>query len=186
MTLTDAELAELYARYAHVVFRRCLSILGNEEDAHDAVHDTFSKVMRAGAEFRGQSSPLTWMYRISTNHCLNVLRDRKGRQNKLTVHREDLVGDGADHPTGQVAFDHDLVRRLLEDADEETRQCVVHTYFDDCTREEVAELVGISVPTVRKRVAQFLERARRVLGVSGVAAVVALSLWIGQTLGIAP
>lgn len=186
MTLTDAELADLYDRYAHVVFRRCLSILGNEEDAHDATHETFTKVMRSGAEFRGQSSPLTWMYRISTNHCLNVLRDRRGRMTKLTVHREELVGDGASHPSGQVAFDHDLVRRLLDDADDETRQCVVHTFFDDCTREEVAGLVGISVPTVRKRVEQFLERARRVLGVPGAAAVVALATWVGHLLGNAP
>ena len=184
MTLTDAELADLYDRYAHVVFRRCLSILGNEEDAHDATHETFAKVMRSGDQFRGQASPLTWMYRISTNHCLNVLRNRKGRQNKLTVHREDLVGDGAHHPPGQAGFDSELVRRLLEEADEETRLVVVHTYFDDCTREEVAQLVGISVPTVRKRVQQFLEAARQALGVPGVAAVLALSLWFGPFLGI--
>lgn len=186
MTLTDAELAELYDRYAHVVFRRCLSILGNEEDAHDATHETFAKVLRSGAEFRGQSSPLTWMYRISTNHCLNLLRDRKGRTSKLTVHREELVGDGASHPPAQATFDHDLVRRLLDDADDETRRCVVHTFFDDCTREEVADLVGISVPTVRKRVQQFLERARRALGVGGVAAVVALCLSLGTTLWSTP
>ncbi|MBW2258741.1 MAG: sigma-70 family RNA polymerase sigma factor, partial [Deltaproteobacteria bacterium] len=48
MTLNEAELAELYDRYAHVVYRRCLSILGNEEDAHDATQETFAKVLRHG------------------------------------------------------------------------------------------------------------------------------------------
>jgi DNA-directed RNA polymerase specialized sigma24 family protein len=49
----------------------------------------------------------------------------------------------------------------------------MYTFFDDCTRQEVADLVGISVPTVRKRIRQFLERARRQLGVT-LAMVVAL------------
>jgi len=186
MTLNDAELAELYDRYAHVVYRRCLSILGNEEDAHDATQETFAKVLRHGHRFREEASPLTWMYRISTNHCLNLIRNRKGRQGKLHVHRSDIVGDGVARPPEEQAFDHEVVRRLLEDADEETQRCVIHTYFDDCTRQEVAALVGISVPTVRKRIATFLERARRALGVPGVAAVVALLSTLGPRLGSLP
>ena len=49
----------------------------------------------------------------------------------------------------------------LEQVDEQTRQCVVHTFFDDCTRQETADLVGLSVPTVRKRVNEFIDLARR-------------------------
>jgi len=179
MTLTDTELAELYDRYAHVVYRRCLSILGNEEDAHDATQETFAKVLQHGERFREESSPLTWMYRISTNHCLNTIRNRKGRRNKLQVHRQDIAGDGIERPA-TAGLDDDLVRRLLTETDEQTRQCVVYTYFDDCTRQEVAELVGISVPTVRKRIRTFIERARRVLGVAGAVAGVLLLALLGH------
>lgn len=174
-TLSESELAELYDRYAHVVYHRCRRILGNDEEAQDAVHEVFAKVMRAGAEFRGgafrgEASPMTWMYRISTNHCLNVIRNRSGRAKKHEVHKTDIQGDGFTHPTESQGFDHALLRRLLDEEDDETRACVVHTYFDDCTRQEVADLVGISVPTVRKRVATFLDRARRKLGLAVVAA----------------
>ena len=166
MSLTDQELAALYERYAHVVFRRCRGLLGNDEDAHDAVHETFARVLRHSDEFRGQASPLTWMYRISTNYCFNQIRNRTGRGKKLVDHREEIGGDGL--ATGAPKLDHELVWRLLEGCDEETKQCVIHTFFDDCTRQEVADLVGLSVPTVRKRVNEFLDKARAELGVEAV------------------
>lgn len=170
MTINDHELAALYDRYAHIVYRRCLSILHNEEDAHDAVQETFARVIRNHGEFRGQASPLTWMYKISTNYCLNQLRNGKGRRNKLDVNKHEFEGTtganslAAGSPGGKL--DEARVLALLEHCDEETRACVVHTFFDECTRQEVADLVGLSVPTVRKRIEDFLERARAELQVA--------------------
>ncbi len=167
MEFTDDEVRHLYDRYGPVLYHRCRSILRNDEDARDAVQETFARVLRHAESFRRQASPLTWMYRISTNHCLNRIRDRKGQQRKLEQHREDIVGPGVSLPRdGEDAADRERILALLEDADDETKACVVHTFFDDCTREEVAELVGLSVPTVRKRVNTFLETARRQLGLS--------------------
>ena len=159
MKISNQELTALYDRYAHVLFRRCRAILGDDQDAYDAVQDTFAKVIVHAADFRQQSSPLTWMYRISTNHCLNALRDRGGRAAKLDQRQGELGPEASAAPGS--ALDAEKVLALLEGADDETRQCVIHTYFDDCTREEVAALVGLSVPTVRKRVNDFLDEARR-------------------------
>ena len=161
VTFDDAELSDLYARYAHVLFWRCRSIVGSDEEANDAVQETFARVLRHGDEFRQQSSPLTWMYRISTNYCLNQVRNRRGRQQKLDRHGDGLYDRGSD-PEGTE--DHARILALLDGVDDETKACVVHTFFDDCTREEVASIVGISVPTVRKRINQFLDRARVALG----------------------
>ncbi|MFT4624313.1 MAG: RNA polymerase sigma-70 factor (ECF subfamily) [Myxococcota bacterium] len=173
MQPSDAELAQLYDRYAPVLYRRCRSILGNEEEAADAVQETFAKVIVHAVEFRGQSSPLTWMYRISTNLCLNRIRDRKGRLRKLEDRGFELVPtDGESESAG----DHPRIRRLLAEVDDEMRAVVVHTFFDDCTRAETARLVGVSVPTVRKRVRQFLDHARRSLSVAALALVL-LTLW---------
>jgi RNA polymerase sigma-70 factor, ECF subfamily len=174
MELTDDEVARLYDRYGHVLYHRCRSILRNEEDARDAVQETFARVLRHGDSFRSQASPLTWMYRISTNHCLNRLRDRKGRDGKHERHREEIAGPEAALPPD--TSDQARILALLDDADDETRACVVHTFFDDCTREEVAALVGLSVPTVRKRVNTFVDDARRHLGLAFARAVGVLIL----------
>lgn len=160
MQPTDAELEALYRRYAPVLLHRCRSILRNEEAAQDAVQETFAKVLRNWDQFRGQSSPTTWMYRISTNHCLNQLRNSKSRKGKRDTHKDEIAGPRTTGPD-EGGRDRSRVLALLEQVDDETRAVVVHTYFDDCTRQETAELVGLSVPTVRKRLNTFLDLARR-------------------------
>ena len=181
MELTDEELSRLYDRYAHVLFHRCRSILRNDEEARDAVQETFARVIRNADTFRAQASPLTWIYRISTNYCLNQGRNRRGRERKHADHREEIGGPSIVSPFGDGAEDHAKILALLADADDETRRCVVHTFYDDCTREQVAELVGLSVPTVRKRVNTFLDHARRQLGVAPVAAVALLLCVVWST-----
>jgi RNA polymerase sigma-70 factor, ECF subfamily len=165
------QVGELYERYAHVIFLRARGILGNDEEAQDAVQETFAKVIRNWEQFRGESSPLTWMYRISTNLCLNRIRNRKGHDQKHANHKTEIAGTGTTWLRDDI--DGERLRRLLEDEDAETRAIVVYLYFDDMTREETAELVGLSVPTVRKRLNQFLYRARKVFGVPAEAAIVA-------------
>ncbi|MEL6342531.1 MAG: sigma-70 family RNA polymerase sigma factor [Myxococcota bacterium] len=168
MEPTEQEIADLYDRYAHIIYHRALRVTGDRELAADAVQETFARVIRSWASFRGEASPITWMYRISTNWCLNQLRNRKGRSNKLVHHKSDIVGDGVHH----IAFNEDAerVRALLDDADDQTRQIVTHIFFDEMTRAETAEMVGLSVPTVRKRLRAFIDRSRRVLGVTALAA----------------
>lgn len=174
MTPTDAELADLYQRYGPVLLARCRRILRNEEAAQDAVQETFVRVVRNWDGFRQTASPLTWMYRISTNYCLNQVRNGTTRSRKIDDHRQEIgepITLGAEgDPDGA------RVLALLDQVDEQTRACVVHTFFDDCTRDETAELVGLSVPTVRKRVNEFLDLARRAF--QAASALILLSPWI--------
>ena len=177
MPATEAEIKELYERYAHVLHYRVRSILGTDEDAADAVQETFARVLRSWDQFAQQSSPLTWMYQISTNYCLNRLRDRKGHAKKHVDRRDAIVGDGYAPAHEGDALDADAIRALLADTDDETRRIVLHVYFDDMTREEAAVHVGISVPTLRKRLDAFFKRARRTLGVA-IPAALALYLFL--------
>lgn len=154
---TDAEIAALYDRYAHVIFHRARQILHNDEEAQDAVQETFARVIHHWESFRHEASPLTWMYRISTNWCLNQLRNKKGRRQKREARTHDIVGEGVSWLRPQL--EAELVRELIAEADEETQRIVIHLYFDDMTREETAKLVGLSVPTLRKRLRAFLKQA---------------------------
>ncbi|MED5372861.1 MAG: sigma-70 family RNA polymerase sigma factor [Myxococcota bacterium] len=161
MPASQADIQMLYDRYGQVLYARCLSILKNPEDAGDAVQDTFAKVIVGWDSFQGASSPLTWMYRISTNLCLNRLRNRRGRADKREQHRDMIVGEGHTKPEATTWERSDTVRALLEREDPETQAIVVHLYFDEMTKEATAKLVGISVPTLRKRLRAFQERARQ-------------------------
>lgn len=167
MPASEVEIRELYARYAHVLHYRARSILGTDEDAADAVQETFARVILHYDDFRQQSSPLTWMYRISTNFCLNRLRARRGHARKHEHRREDILGAEAADPE-EGGLDVTRLRVLLGDEEDETRRIVMHLYFDDMTREQAAVEVGISVPTLRKRLDAFLKRARREFGVAAL------------------
>src|SRR4051812_50160766 len=79
----SGDLRELYTRYGGSVYGRCLFLLKERSKAEDAMQDVFAKALgsardgsgRVGpAAFRGESSPLTWLMTIATNHCLNLIR----------------------------------------------------------------------------------------------------------------
>lgn len=71
----------LYEQHAGSVFNRARRLLKDEESAWEAVQEVFVKVIKTGKDFRGESSVWTWLYRITTNHCLNLIRRQKAWQN---------------------------------------------------------------------------------------------------------
>lgn len=162
-TATHTQVEILYNRYGAMVHRRCLRILGNEQDAMDATQEVFARVSCHYESFRAEAAPSTWLMRISTNHCLNVIRNRSGRRKKLAANRQDL--EPADR--GTRAFDGieraELIRILLARFEPEVQRLVIHHYLDGMTKLEVAQVCGLSVPTVRKRLNLFVRRSRRYL-----------------------
>jgi RNA polymerase sigma-70 factor (ECF subfamily) len=137
-----AALRELYTRYGGSVYGRCAYILGDRTKAEDAMQDVFAKALGHWDDFRNEASPLTWLTRIATHHCLNVLRAERA-----PWHR----GEG--HGGPKLFEDRDAARKLLDKLDLETQQAAIHYFVDEMTLEEVAAAIGRSVPTVRKRLA---------------------------------
>jgi RNA polymerase sigma-70 factor (ECF subfamily) len=72
---------EIYQRYGSVVYRRARRLLGDEQAAKDACHEVFLRLFRSLPDLN-RASPLTWLYKVTTNHCLNVIRDEE-RHRKL-------------------------------------------------------------------------------------------------------
>jgi RNA polymerase sigma factor (sigma-70 family) len=144
-----AALRELYAKYGGSVYSRCQYLLGDETKAEDAMQDVFAKALGHWQDFRNEASPQTWLIKIATHHCLNVIRAERAPWH-LRFQRETRArgeGDG-----GAQAFeDRASVRKLLAKLDLETQQAVIHYFVDEMTLEEVAAAIGRSVPTVRKR-----------------------------------
>ena len=153
-------LAELYEKHAAAVYGRCRYLLKDEAEAKDALQDVFVKVLRALAEFRAAASPTTWMLRIATHHCLNLLRARKAlwREQIRALHAERKVE--TESPDRR-----ELVRAALAAAPEEAQEMAVLYFVDEMTQAEIAQETGRSLPTVRKRLREFLSCARAALGI---------------------
>jgi RNA polymerase sigma-70 factor (ECF subfamily) len=153
-------LAELYEKHAAAVYGRCRYLLKDDAEAKDALQDVFVKVLHALPEFRAAASPSTWILRIATHHCLNLLRARKA------LWREQLrmVQAGRRQET-ESPDRRELVRLLLAAAPEEAQEVAVLYFVDELTQAEIGQELGRSLPTVRKRLREFLDRAREVLGI---------------------
>jgi RNA polymerase sigma-70 factor (ECF subfamily) len=148
----DLDVVALYRGYGDLVLSRCRTLLRNDADAQDALQEVFLKLHRFRDSFRGESSPSTFLYRITTTTCLNRMRTRRRRP-------EDPVEELPPLPSSESVLDALAVRQLLDellgDADDRTRECLVYHYVDGMTHEETGEMIGLSGAAVRKRIATF-------------------------------
>jgi RNA polymerase sigma-70 factor (ECF subfamily) len=155
----DAELAELYRRHAPVLHRRCASIVGNPDEAHDLVQETFARYLAVRDHWRERASPFAVLYRIATNAAIDRLRRRK------TVAQRELTEaiDGEPHrPDRPDRFDslHDLAVLTRGLSDEDLTVAVLH-YHDGYTQDGIAAALDLSRRTVGKILARFEDHIRK-------------------------
>ena len=160
-----AALRELYTKYGGTVYGRCQYILRDPTQAEDAMQDVFAKALTHWSDFRAEASPLTWLTRIATHHCLNVLRAERAPWHQRFAREARARGEG--HGGPQLFEDRDAARKLLEKLDLETQQAAIHYFVDEMTLEEVAAAIGRSIPTVRKRLAAVAAMAGQALRPEG-------------------
>ena len=158
---TPAQLEALYTQHASFVHARCRRILKDEDLAWDATQDVFARAIRSWDSFDGRSSRGTWLYRIATNLCLNRIRDAASRRDKLHQRRDERPGAGSGPASPAQVEVHEIVRAVLVDMPEDLARLAVLYYFEDLTQAEIAAEVGLSVPTVRKRLRAFVAQARK-------------------------
>lgn len=151
------DVERLYRRYGDMVLGRCRSLLGNDAEAQDAMQEVFLKVHRYQDSFRGEASPTTYLFKVTTTTCLNRMRTRRRRPEELydeppPIQVEDTVL-GASETRG-------LLTQVMELADAGTQQAILYHYVDGMTHQEVGEVLGISAAAVRKRISTFRNRLK--------------------------
>ncbi|MFL5446649.1 MAG: RNA polymerase sigma factor [Myxococcales bacterium] len=147
----------MYRTYGPAVYRRCLKLLRDREAAQDATQEVFVKLVRDIAKFDDPAIVLPWCYRVATNHCLNVIRNR-GRRGEEALDLD--VADGA----AESPFpDRHLAGTILAQFDEGTRAVAVGVLVDGMGHEELAGVLGVSRKTIERRLSKFLERARKLV-----------------------
>ena len=159
------DVAAWYEKYGPMVIRRCRKILGNGEDAMDAVHDVFVNLLQGEAKLHG-SYPSSLLYTMATNVCLNRLRKKK-RETLKDFSGEGEAGASLDEGYDQVEAEM-LLENILRDESEMNRAINFMYHADGMTLKEIGEAVGLSISGVRKRLEAFRERARLRLAAGAV------------------
>ncbi|WP_461079418.1 RNA polymerase sigma factor [Streptomyces deserti] len=155
----DDAFALLVRRHSSPLLALAHHLLGNRADAEDAVQEAFLSAWRRLPEFRHGASFGTWMYRIVTNRCLNILR--RPRAVPLDGVPEPADRDASVSPPSVAEADAAAaaLSHALRALRPEQRACWVLRELHGLHYEEIAQVTGASEQTVRGR----LFRARRAL-----------------------
>jgi len=150
---------ELYKEFGPVVCRRCLRLLKDPEAARDATQEVFMKLVRDMAKLEDRETVLPWIYRVATNHCLNIRRNahRRGED-----HAEADLEIATTSPVDAFP-DRALAQSVLSRFDAATQAVAVGVIVDGMEHEEVAAALGVSRRTVARKLERFLENARKYL-----------------------
>ncbi len=149
-------IAGLYKTWGPAIYRRCLRLLRDQEAARDATQEVFRKALSSPEKLADPDTALPFIYRIATNHCLNERRNT-GRRGETELMDLDVASDQADFPQRR------LVQRVLSRFDAKTQSIAVAVLVDGMEHEEVADALGLSRKTVSRKLARFLEHARKYL-----------------------
>ena len=152
------DVAAWYEKYGPMVIRRCRSILGDEEDALDAVHDVFVNLLQGEERLHGRF-PSSLLYTMATNVCLNRLRKKKREKTGYFAEGEDLLFFFIDEGFDQVEAEL-LLEDILKDESELNQAIYFMYHADGMTLKEIGEAVNLSISGVRKKLEAFKSRAR--------------------------
>jgi RNA polymerase sigma-70 factor (ECF subfamily) len=158
--MNRSQVEQLYRKYGPSVYRRAKNILRHEQDAKEAMQEVFVKVLSKGDTFEGSSTEMTWLYSITTNLCLNRIRNSRRRNELLADYSAKKRDIGQPHPELQH-----IVCNLLHKVSQDLAQVAVYYYFDEMTQEEISQIVGCS----RRKVGDMLDRFKKALADKEVA-----------------
>ncbi len=164
---TDA-FADLLALHERFVYNLALRTIGNPAEAEDVAQEAFVRAWQALPKFRGGSALRTWLYRIVINLCIN-------RFPRLRRELSELTDDDIGSLPETTRLEHDpalrselrerraLLHREIERLPDSQRMLVTLRYQDELSYEDIANLVGLPLGTVKTGLFRAKERLRQSL-----------------------
>lgn len=163
---------QLVQRYQHKVLKLVMRYVRNHAEAEDVAQEAFLKAYRAIQSFRGDSAFYTWIYRIAINTAKNALVAAKRRPVDYDLDLQDAEhversGRLRDDATPESLLLTDEIRATVDSAiaalPEDLRRAVILREYDGLSYEEIAEVMGCPVGTVRSRIFRAREAIDRQL-----------------------
>lgn len=143
------QIEEIVLRYSNMLYKICIVMLCNEQDAKDAIQDTFCKYLEKRPDFANDEHEKAWLIRVATNICRDMLRSRM-RHPKVSI---DELADRLAAPVQK-----ETLTELMELPTKQKVVIYLH-YVDGYSVKEIADILGLTQSAVKKR----LQRGREYL-----------------------
>lgn len=154
------------------VYNLCLRMAGNPDDALDLSQEAFIRAWRALGQYQFDAAFSTWLFRLTSNVCIDFLRKQKRQQHmSLTVTDDDEPGeeftvpDPAPGPEEQAVHNErrQAVARAMAALPEDYRAVMQLRAVEELSYEQIAEILDIKVGTVKSRLARARTQLRKIL-----------------------
>ena len=165
---------DLYREYAPAIFRFCRRAMPTKEDAEDATMEVFMKLRGKLAQYDQSRSFTAWLYKVAANHCWDMLRRRKVRQDKETQDVDEIPLEAPEPNQLEKLIEErtgEEVRRALDKLGARARMALVMRYYSDMSYDEIADGLGVRRPFVGVVLLRARHELRQALGENSALAV---------------
>jgi len=175
MVKNELEFQEIYDTFQPKILRYLTRMVG-DADAEDLTQDVFVKADRALKNFKGESSLSTWLYRIATNTALDKLRSPSFQRVDLLpvsdeLHEANISGGVGLSEAQKPPIEKELIREEMNDCirgyiaklPEDYRAVLVLSEYEEIKNNEIAEILGVTLDTVKIRLHRAREKLREAL-----------------------
>jgi RNA polymerase sigma-70 factor (ECF subfamily) len=160
---SETALAALYQKYALAIYAHCSRMLESQAAARDATQETFVRVLIRGPRFVSDDEARRYLYRVSTNVCLNQIRKAKIHTRAVATLWEPPKFSGS---VEGRQVDRQFVAAVLDRCCEAGATVAIMYYADGMSQVEIAETLGITRRTVFSRLLQVARIGRDLLGIA--------------------
>ena len=154
----EAVIRRMIDEHQTALLRLCYLYMHDVQLAEDAVQETFLKAYRTVERFRGEASAKTWLTRIAMRTCCDMRRSFWFRRMDRRVTPEMLPG-----PVQETAEDDSALTIAVMNLPKKEREAVLLYYYQDMNVSEIADVLGVTQPTVSYRLKRAREKLRQEL-----------------------
>jgi len=156
----------IYSRYEQAIYRHAFYLLGQREDADDVKQETFIRAYRSVASFRNDYNIRSWLYKICSNLCCDLLRRRRS-QPQIPMQSEDIerfvAGEAQANDPVRIAERSDTVAavlQVLQGMPVQQRQAITLYLIDGFDYTQIAEILGCARGSAKMRVLRAIDQYR--------------------------
>ncbi|MBL7783267.1 MAG: sigma-70 family RNA polymerase sigma factor [Saprospiraceae bacterium] len=152
----------LYRRYAGKVFAKCISMLADEGQARDATQDIFIKVLLNLAKFTEQSSFSTWVYSITYNYCIDMIRKKKKMPLLFTEDVGKVSKETNEELPDSVLLEmkQERLEKVIDRLPPGDKAILMMKYIDDLQIKEIGDVLGKTESAIKMQIMRAKQRAQ--------------------------
>ncbi len=154
----------LYRRYAGKVFAKCISMLADEGQARDATQDIFIKVLLNLAKFTEQSSFSTWVYSITYNYCIDMIRKKKKMPLLFTEDLGKISRETDPEVPDSVLLEmkQERLEKVIDRLPPGDKAILMMKYIDDMQIKEIGEILGKTESAIKMQIMRAKQRSQAI------------------------